>query len=171
MKTTTSTEKGLKSSQENFNNNIEKHVREPSARPIMLFINHKIFGSLVVEVPFAAVAANIHQFGICHADLIIVFCFILLRFWLRFSFLSFHLLSVWRLNENLPIRKSMQDTDISVYAMRFVIISFTRCLICVSPRAVSQCTPSTLKHSMRTTTDKKVQHFWWKYTSSFAYLP
>lgn len=40
----------LKSSQENFNNNIEKHVREPNARRIILFVSHKIFGSLVVYI-------------------------------------------------------------------------------------------------------------------------
>lgn len=37
---------------QNFNNNIEKHVREPNARRIMLFINHKIFGSLLVYIGY-----------------------------------------------------------------------------------------------------------------------
>lgn len=42
----------LESSQENFNNNIEKHVREPNALRIMFFINHNIFGSLVVYIGY-----------------------------------------------------------------------------------------------------------------------
>lgn len=51
-KKTQTARRRLKSSQENFNNNIEKHVREPNALRIMFFINHNIFGSLVVYIGY-----------------------------------------------------------------------------------------------------------------------
>lgn len=77
----------LKSSQENFSNNIEKHVREPNARRIILFVSHTIFGSLVVyiplamlyvmyrvDMPFVVVTMNIIQ-------LPAAYCIIYIAFW------------------------------------------------------------------------------------------